>query len=368
MKVVWRVQRVTLDLASVRYRALLPCVALLGEGVTCKVTDQPGQNCLDSASRLVLVKSFTHADIELVKEARRRRIPVLFDLCDNIFVAGYGIGSKPTPAEMLREIAPALSAIIVPTESLGQIVERHLGPLVPVTVIQDGLEDQRVFAQERRFVARCRGDSSWRIGIGELRAKWLALKQILRIAQDPLFDVPAATKVILWFGNHGSPWSGFGLADILIFREALERLAEEQQVHLVVVSNNRERYEQDVQPLRVPSLYLDWSPEVLHQVLARADVMIAPNGLDSFSLCKSSNRTVMALAAGVPVVATPTPALERLRDCVWLGDPLAGLRAYLSGSQLAERHLAVSRNVLSQSFATPVIARLWKDALIGRSL
>ena len=48
--------------------------------------------------------------------------------------------------------------------------------------------------------------------------------------------------------------------------------------------------------------------------LSRADLFVMPSAADPFSLCKSANRAVLALANNVPVVATYLESLEPLRD------------------------------------------------------
>lgn len=360
MHVVWRVQKITLGLASVRYRALLPCVSLLNAGISCGLTQTADKGAIDKASHVVIVKSFTPADIELARHAKASGRCVYFDLCDNVFVSGYGGSSALPPDQALRQMAEYLTTIVVPTEALAQVVRQSLG-LVPVTVIPDGLEDAAVLSKQRQLVERFDG----RVRDAKVSARsWFeALLERLRPTGSPLPDVPKGASVIVWYGNHGSPWSKFGLTDILLFREPLEQLARERPIILVVVSNSRSRYEKEIKPIAVPSVYIEWTPEVLHKVFRYADAVIAPNSGDAFSLCKSSNRTVMALAAGVPVVASPTPALALLRDCLWLDDPLTGLRCYLADRELKARHLKRARQLIATHFAAPVIGNLWKRLL-----
>lgn len=364
MHVVWRVQKVTLDLASVRYRALLPCASLADAGVSCTLTATADKRAVENASHVVIVKAFTPADIELARHAKACGKHVYFDLCDNVFVDGYGKPSALPPARALEQMAEHLTAIVVPTHALAQAVRKALGS-VPVEVIPDGLEDAMVLTKQRQLVGQFTGRV--RAPSNAMRTWLEGMLKRLRPTSLSLTEVQKGTRVIVWFGNHGSSWSNFGLADILLFREPLEQLARERSIVLVVVSNNRGRYEQEVKPIAVPSIYLEWTPEVLHDVLRRADVVIAPNSGDEFSLCKSSNRTVMALAAGVPVVASPTHALEQLRDCVWLDDPLTGLRRYLDDCKLKAEHLKCARRLIAMYYAAPVIGGMWKSLLQGRA-
>jgi hypothetical protein len=364
MHVVWRVQKVTLDLASVRYRALLPCASLTDAGVSCTLTATADKRAVEKASHVVIVKAFTPADIELAQHAKSCGKHVYFDLCDNVFVNGYGKSSALPPARALEQMAESLTAIVVPTQALAQAVRRALGS-VPVAVIPDGLEDAVALSKQRQLVSQFNGQVCARSNV--VRNLLESMLNRLRPTSHALPAVQTGTRLIVWFGNHGSPWSNFGLSDILLFREPLEQLALERSIVLVVVSNNRGRYEQEIRPIAVPSIYLEWTPEVLHDVLRQADVVIAPNSGDEFSLCKSSNRTVMALVAGVPVVASPTHALEQLRDCVWLDDPLTGLRRYLDDRKLKSQHLKCARRLMAMYYAAPVIGGMWKRLLQGQA-
>jgi glycosyltransferase involved in cell wall biosynthesis len=356
---------VTLDLASVRYRALLPVVALSARKVRCELLPKASLERVQGASHLVVVKCFGRGDVALVREAHRLGKRVVFDLCDNIFVEGYGKESSFSPANALHEMAPYLSAIVVPTESLATIVSRQLGGSVPLHTIPDGIESEEVFRKQRSLVEQSSHGAHRQVH--RSARGWLhGLRNRFKKTPDPFEGIHRDCKVVLWFGNHGSPWSSFGMSDILVFRDALERVAENANVVLVVVSNNKDRYEKDIKPLAIPSTYVEWRPEVLHRALERADVVIAPSALDDFSICKSTNRTVMALAAGVPVVATPTPALEALRHCVWLAEPYEGIHSYLAKSDLAKHHLRLAREEVRRLYALPVIGQQWLQALSGK--
>jgi hypothetical protein len=131
----------------------------------------------------------------------------------------------------------------------------------------------------------------------------------------------------------------------------------------VVISNHRGKYEEHIRPLRIPSRYLDWSPRVVSQWLGEVDVVVVPNTLDPFSLCKSANRSVTAVSHGVPVVATPTPSLDSLAPHIHTGDVLAGLRRYL-GDREAGRSDARAAYAQAQAvFGQEAISQPWADLL-----
>ena len=100
------------NIVSVRYRALLPIFALEDRGVQCRFFSDGNLNTLRGLDVLVIVQSFTADDIYLAQEAEARSIPVVFDLCDNIFIDGYGEKKGISVVEMFLSIANYATAIV----------------------------------------------------------------------------------------------------------------------------------------------------------------------------------------------------------------------------------------------------------------
>lgn len=390
-------------MASLRYRALLPILALEGQGVECRLFRTGLEMNLEGLDALVIVKSFTAADLALAQRAAACGIRVLFDLCDNIFIPAYG-GAKGAagPAHMLAAMADHLDCIVTTTEPLAQAVRAAL-PGVPVEVIADGIDDaealrasgellRKAAAQEKaqriallmhkirnvlarlkaegprlvvplaRFVAR----RSWRFVLG-YREKLLQRRRPAPPAGDSAPGLRAAgekpVQYIVWFGNHGAAYARFGMLDLLEIRGALETIAREREVELVVISNNREKYEDYIQPLAIPSRYVEWTPRAVDAWLARASVVVVPNSLDAFSLCKSANRTVLALSQSVPVVATSTPALAPLAAHIHTGDPLEGLCRYLGNPDAGREEAAGGYALARRLFGAQALAAAWRELL-----
>ena len=72
-----------------RYRALLPILALEEQNVKSHLFGNGGLTNLDGLDALIIIKSFSIEDVCLAQEARVRGIPLVFALCDNIFLDGY---------------------------------------------------------------------------------------------------------------------------------------------------------------------------------------------------------------------------------------------------------------------------------------
>src|SRR3569833_3175182 len=151
----WKVATLSPDIASVRYRAVLPLLALESDGYHCRISSEGRPENLAGLNVLVIVKSFTAEDYFLAQEAAANGTPVVLDLCDNIFVESYGDkpGQTKHCADMFVEIAHRAQAVIVTTEPLAKIVQAHIGQYVPVHVIADGIETPELLSQGLRKLA-----------------------------------------------------------------------------------------------------------------------------------------------------------------------------------------------------------------------
>lgn len=404
LKVGWKVSSLSAGMASLRYRALLPILALEGEGVECRLFRSGLETNLEGLDALVIVKSFSAADIALAQRARAGGIRVIFDLCDNIFIPHYGEKKGGAhPAQMLAAMADHLDCVVTTTEPLAQAVRAAL-PGVPVEVIPDGIDNAETLRESAALLRKAAMvEKSQRTAILKhkihnvlvrlkeegprllfplvkfvVRRAWREVQHYKakirnarraprKTAEGPADALPAPgakpPQYILWFGNHGAAYARFGMLDLLEIRGALEAIARERDVELVVISNNREKYDGHIKPLAIRSRYVEWTPHAVESWLGRASVVVVPNTLDPFSLCKSANRTVLALSQSVPVVATPTPALDPLAACIHTGDTLEGLRRYLDHPQAGREDAAAGHALAQRLFGPEALACAWRELL-----
>ena len=465
INVGWKVSSLRGDLASVRYRAVMPSLALDPKGIRSHIFSTVTPRNIEGIDVLVLVKTLKPEDIAFSALAAQKGIPVVFDLCDNIFVSGYERHTASLPSEVFLMISNVISAVVVPTEPLAEIVRQKTQNKLPVFVVPDGIETAvltdevlrririaslkesstlrkvqslllrtiaKVWEQLRsgnifmlsansprgliallnqlanhsrkkatrlekklikvskqwafRFRSRLVSKMHLRYWLRRLH-QYFALRysgpshpplspfdsstfeqsRIYRYADSkeprPLKSGMPGLQQILWFGNHGAAHAKFGMLDLLEIREALERLSIEMSVELVVVSNNYKKYLEFIAPFAISSRYLEWSPDVVARQLRSANLVIVPNSLDEFSLCKSANRTVTALYAGVPVVATRTPALVSLQECVEFDDFYEGIKRYLLDSSYARRHIEKARIIIDAQFGQHMIGEHWSPVI-----
>jgi hypothetical protein len=411
----WKVSTLAPQTASVRYRALLPILALEQDGVQCRVFSDPYCVDLEALDALVIVKGLSLKDHKLAHMAFAKRVPIILDLCDNIFVNSYGQAGaefSPMPADAFAAVAQLASAIVVSTESLADVVRAHCGREHGIFVIPDGVETPTQFREvsarlkaaqgvQNRQILRIAGqrllhslarlhDFGW-LASAPIAKRWTRFAELLMAKRNwyallrnrtgratrkadrpreegadssPAQRVPGSpTRQILWFGIHGAEHANFGMLDLLLIRADLEQIAGEFDVELVVVSNNHQKFQSQIAPFKIRSRYLDWTASVVEQQLQSAALVVIPNSLDSFSLCKSANRAVLALNAGVPVVATLAPALRGLSGCIQSGSFLHGMRRYLSDADQAAHDVSQGQALIRQMFGSKQVASMWLDVL-----
>lgn len=345
--ITFRIADRSLRLASVRYRGLTPCVALQQRGWS--VSCISGNDATPEATSLgVAVKPLQARDANWIRDLRQKGIPVIVDICDNIFVPGYG-GRNAEIADRFHQTLKLASALIVPTPALAEVMQRTVKDTIPMLVMPDIVETDSLLRQQRALV-----------GLSSLGSRWFSANHWRDVLRDRMERAPSGSpsRKLIWFGNHGADYASFGITDILLFADALQALARDFDIELWVVSNSREKYEQVVLPIGVKSRYLEWNERQVDKLLPDMDVCIVPNSLDEFSITKSANRALKALAAGVPVVATRTSAYAELDGAVWLGDPLEGLREYLGNASLRRKHLKLARETIQRRFS---LQRLGED-------
>lgn len=417
----WKIASTSSIVASVRYRALLPMLALEKEGVCSRLFSRSSFANLDELDCLVFVKSFKSEDYFLAVEARRRGIPVVLDLCDNIFIKGYGEkypGLRANhPVQVFMQMAALASTVVVSTDPLANIVRERV-PVVScsVVVIPDGLETAELLCKMMTLLGSVRKleQVSWP---QQLKRQFKLIHDkvaVLRTAELYKFFLPFAHHIIkltlkdikrwhapnrspkktvyeppikeaservdgairksqrqhiVWFGHHGAVYAQFGMLDLLAIRGDLESIATNFDVELVVISNSLEKFEEYIKPFGMPTRYVEWSSEALLAELQIADVVVIPNSLDPFSVCKSANRAVLSLLNGVPVVATATPALSPLATCLILDDFKGGLRTYLTDTGSRTRDLSAAKLLIQSFYGLPKIAEKWRtvvdDVVIG---
>lgn len=420
-KIGWKTNGLSADLASVRYRAILPILALEQAGIDYKILFSALTAKLDEIDALIIVKSFTAEDLYLAQKANSLKIPVFFDLCDNVFIESYRGKQVVTPAEMLKAIIPFLSGIIVTTSPLKTVVENIAESTPPVFVVPDGIETKRDFMRAKKILAAVskqeikftfnqvllttKENSKSNLKVSYQRAvlfkhhiksnlksylkpiTWVkrtyAIYDLIRskstgvprksrrpigILSDDIYlagnkiskkIIPVNAKRVIWFGNHGAKHAQFGMLDLLPIRKNLENINKEIPLELIVISNNREKFIKYIGRFECVTRYIEWSADAVEECLKVADAVLIPNSKDAFSICKSANRTVLSLNANVPVIADLTPALHDLGDAIYIDNFYDGLKKCLSDAKDVRARVSLGKKIIDEKYGKQAIAKAY---------
>ncbi len=409
--VVWRLQLDDADIASVRYRCLIPVRHLRALGVLSRLSwGRFDPLAGERPAAIVFVKSFRDADVAIAERAVADGIPVLLDICDNVFSADYHAQSA---RDGLRRMAPLATAIVTTGPALADVLREQLGSELAVHVVVDALETpddvrfgERLLWRERvrngraagaPALARTGAEAAWRelAWLRRRAAPAPALQRALAAVRPWGAGGPASASLrppaaggrasaslrrpvagastaglpqVIWYGNAGSVRPRFGIVNLADIGPQLEAAARRTPFELLVVSSDEEAYRRDIAPLDLPTRYAPWHRSRIAEQIRASAVAIVPNSRDDFSVCKSANRAVGALHAGVPVVATRTPALKPLAGSVWLDDFEAGVSGYLAGGERARADVARAHAIIEASYSGAAVARAWSDVLTAAGI
>lgn len=424
-KIGWKTSGLSPDLASVRYRAILPILSLQAEGVDFQIISSPTNIDFSQIDAIVIVKSFTPEDLFLAQQAHINHVPVFFDLCDNIFIVEYKGKQTVTPAEMFYAIMPFLSGITVTTSSLQEVVDGITQHKIPSFIVPDGIETAKEYKAAKAILTQAaKNDLQQNIstlihslndikkikGLTYFKLKKLKslqlhyhIKNYLKPAtwisnlysvydffrskitntprkiSKPLpfftndiyfsgntianHDIPINIKRVIWFGNHGAKYANFGMLDLLPLRNSLEKVNKVVSIELIVVSNNRDKFLKYISRFECITRYVEWSATAVDDLLKTADAVLVPNSKDSFSICKSANRTVLSIKANVPVVATLTPSLEGLKEAIYCDDFFGDLKNCLLNPAEARKKVTIGKKLIKKLFGQQAIANAFLHAL-----
>lgn len=407
---LWKLNSIDLAMASVRYRCLLPVqyLNLLGyRSFICSTKQEI--DLIPQPDAIIFVKSFKISDLQLALEAYNRKIPIIIDLCDNIFVDNYPSQAQIHPKEVFKQMAAMAEAIVTTGQALKKAIQSEIDERysTKIFIVRDGVESLETIQYSenfvrQKFVNECdrslnpepQNSNNKIVNFRAIKEKIKQIKKIkdvfkinfnknnvsLRSFDQPTIDnlrsrnlnakisnrrekaTSDRIKQIIWFGNHGNQ-PNLGMMGIVEISECLLELAKIIDFQLLVVSNNYEKYCQYVLPLSLKTTYVQWTPTNIYDLIVESDVSIVPISTDAFNICKSANRSILSLSLGVPVVATKTPALEPFKDCVLFEEWTQNLKTYLTDSELVQSHIKKAKQIIARDYSGEAIASSWSKII-----
>jgi glycosyltransferase involved in cell wall biosynthesis len=347
---------------------------------------------LQQARCLIVVKAFNHRTMKVCGQAKQLGVPVILDLCDDVFDPSYGTLGGDMTRHYFAGMANLAAAIVTTTSVLADKVRERLPAETPVYIVPDMVERatdtetltklyppiavnaapppvkpkkkrRPTLLKRIRRTARKSGRSILiALGYAEQRAPLIPSVESAPAPPPELGDDESG-RIVLWFGHHGSSHSDTGMAQLLWLAGDLTELSRTYQFRLVVISNSIAKFRQIIQPLPFATHYVNWTPSVVHAYLKRADVCVVPFGHDSFSLAKSPNRILLSLASGVPVVSSYLPSLKPLEDCLLIENWYNSIKTYFDSPETVRDHLASAAKVISEHFDGTKISMKWQEVI-----
>jgi SAM-dependent methyltransferase len=309
----------TSDLASTRYRVLIPAQQLARLGHQVQVASLPAGGW-PAAVRdmpcdvLVVSKSFHAANEELARAMKARGVKVVADFCDDHFL-------HPQVGPHFLALASVADVVVASTEAMAGSIRRNAAR--ESLVITDPVEGPR--------------------GV-------------------PAFSPRLPALRIVWFGHPGN------LGGLAAKAEELRGLARRTPVRLAIVTAPSADVEalaaELAQDPRVQCSVIPWSIEATWKALEDCDIAWIPVAGSEADSVKSANRLLEPLWAGRLVVADPVPSYQPFADLVPIGRGLEdGVAQALADPPAVERALREAQRRIARRHSAFECGRQWAAAL-----
>jgi glycosyltransferase involved in cell wall biosynthesis len=337
----WRPHSHDSRIASVRLRCLNLIGALRERGLPVELFD-PAR--AERYAAVVYVKAYGDRDCREAEAVKRRGTRLVFDLCDNRFVATAGTDAQQERARLLRMLSLA-DRLVVSTKALAEVMRQELPEPRPLAVIGDHVETEIHAAS------------------GPVWYRWWARQRLRRLLRALARERREGSVPLVWFGHHGGPYAPGGMEDLRRIRDLLHQLARDHRLSLTVISNSTAAYRRWLGDWTISTRYLAWTPETFLPALAAHAIAVIPVSLNAFTACKSSNRVARALHSGLAVVADAVPSYEPYRTACELDNWQVGLRRYLADPEARRRDVERGRAIVDREATLERVAARWHDLL-----
>lgn len=312
----------TSQLASTRYRVLMPAQQLARLGHECKIyaVSADGRAELDSAYApevVIISKSFHSGTEQLAKTLRARGVKIIADFCDDHF-------GHPVHGAHYCNLVQLADVIVASTPAMAEAIHRSTGR--SATVIGDPVEGPR--------------------GAPQFAPRFPALR-------------------IVWFGHPSN------LGGLVKKASELGALATHMPVHLSVVTAHSKEVIALLTSLatgwgdRVQVEFFPWTLETTWKAIEQADLVWVPvDDSDARKAVKSPNRLLEPLWLGRLTVADIVPSYQPFADLIPIGKGLerAVLDALENTAQV-EANLQECQRRIGLSYSTFECGNQWARVL-----
>ena len=337
----WRPTCSDPKVASVRIRCLNPLGELHRQNYPVELYQAARRS---SYAAVIFSKVYDEATQAEADKLRSSGARVVLDLCDNHFLDASGAEVVRKASIRLRRMVELADEFVASTDAMAEVLRQEAGGQRPVTVIGDAVETSIDSVRS----------APWH--------EWLARRRLRALTER--LAVQSVSRLV-WFGSHGGPSGDHGMADLETIRPLLESLHQERPLSLTVISNSAEKFDRLIRPWRLPTEYLEWSPITFLSALRLHEIAVIPIRQTPFTRCKTNNRLVTALAAGLAVVASSIPSYLPFASTCTLDDWSGGLRRYILDPESRRRAVAAGQALVQREWTLPVIADHWRHYFDG---
>ncbi len=351
--IIWKVQKLDPGIASVRIRTLEPALLLRERGHTIRITANcPDSTDIGSADVVIVNKSYSDDDVKLCHAARAMNKRLLVDFCVDLSEE-----SRSFELQSFRQQAQLANSLVTTGPELASRVKKWIREDVPIETIPDIAENMALLDR----VASSYPPTTFKQGTRIYKPSGLAsfARWATRIERPYVQN----RRRLVWFGNAGSAGSGAGLDALEEIAGHLEAVNRSIPIQLVIVTRGYKEFRRVTKSFGFPCLYREWSLLGAPGIISECEVCILPNHPTDFARARSSNRCLLALNCGVPVVATSIPSIQPLSDCIVLDDWKEGILKYLTDKEFSVRHVTRGQDLAKTVYGPQPIADAWERLL-----
>lgn len=314
-------KRFTSDLASARYRCLIPSSYIKKICPEAKIIYLNSQELTDDdygkkskfGTHVVVGKVFQDLSgrLERLKGASRK---VILDLCDDHFSHG-------TLGPIYTNHLKYADHIVVATSNLAEKV-RGLG--YKATVISDPYD---------------------------------------KAFEEPQYNRGDQVKMV-WFGHH------INLDALVNNLPNLSALAKREEISLIVIAGKGPSYMSLARlcdSLRIDVTVIRWEDELVNSVLTEADMALLPVLNNDKYICKSPNRIIKALSNGVIPISTYIHSDAGLSDYAVVNTDVAKAVEFVLSldEETYKQRTREGQIYIAKNYSPEKIAQQWLDVIKG---
>lgn len=207
---------------------------------------------------VIFQKKFDERAFNTAKKLKKRNMRIILDINVNYYDTSSKLITKKQNKDIIK-FTKLADGIIVPTNFLAEFV-KNIFPEKKVWVIEESVENRFFEKRKERFI-------------------------------NPLNLI----------------WCGYSVkaSEILLIEDILKDLYKKINFELILISEKDPK----IKIGKIPAKFVKYSHSEIPDLLLKGDIFIAPRDLnESYNLSHSFTKIGVAMAVGLPVIASPVPS------------------------------------------------------------